>query len=335
MATKKKTGADARKKYIDDQIAAGSALTRKQLGEQYDEMQARKTASVDDVDNLRRVVQQYAPAFSYLLEPSGVFGQDVISVLAKAVRQDYTNEKLVGELRTTEYFKTTEAAARQFDAQLDSDKQAQIEAKKNDLRQKIGSLNLDEETFTSVVRNVVRRGLGDASASQLLYSAAFTAGSKPAMATPEVGRLRELAKSYNYSITADEIQSVLTGRPMTSGAIISEKDLVDKMRANIKGVLPQLSDQIDAGLTLSDIAGNYRKYAAAVLEKDENQINMFDGPFLDAFGTKETGQLSLGEWVRVLKSDPRYGYQYTENANRQATDVALTIATAFGKRTRV
>ena len=98
--------------------------------------------------------------------------------------------------------------------------------------------------------------------------------------------------------------------------------------------MPQLADQIDSGLTLEDIAGNYRRYAASVLEKDETQINMFDGPYLDAFGNRETGQLSLGEWVRTLKSDPRFGYQFTESANRQATDVALTIATAFGKRTR-
>jgi hypothetical protein len=326
-----KTVAQRRKEYIDSQVAAGSSLTRKQLGKQFDDMEMRKTADVNDVENLRRVVQQFSPAFSYLLEPGSIFGDDVAAVLAKAVREDYTSEKLVGELRTTNYFKTTEAAARQFDALLDQDKQVQIDAKKNKLRSLVGSLNLTEEQFSQVAATAARRGLDDTTATQLLYSAAFTAGTKPVMETTGVARVRQLAKSYNYDITADEIQSVLTNRPMSNGMVMSETDLVNKMRANIKGVMPQLADQIDSGLTLDDIAGNYRKYAASVLEKDPNQINMFEGPFLKAFGNKETGQLSLGEWVQTLKSDPSFGWQYTEGANQQATDIGLTLARAFGK----
>ena len=337
MAAKKDNDrAKRRKAYIDGQVAAGSSLTRKQLGQQFDDAEARKTTATTDLDDLRRKVNQYAPAFSFLLDPSGRFGLDVAETLARAVRQDFTTEKLVAELRNTEYFKTTESNAKAFDAQNEQDRLFLIEDKKRKLRSKIGTLNLDEDTFTQVATTVARRGLDDQTASQLLYAAAIGRQGAPqtAMATPEVGRIRQLAKAYNYTITADEIQSVLTNRPMANGAIMSETDLVNKMRANIKGVMPQLADQIDAGLTLEDIAGNYRRYAASVLEKDETQINMFDGPYLDAFGNRETGQLSLGEWVRTLKSDPRFGYQYTESANRSATDVALTIATAFGKRTR-
>ena len=327
----KKSTAQRRKDYIDAQIAAGSALSRKQLGKQFDEMEARKTADINDVENLLRVVQQYSPAYSYLLDPSGIFGEDVAAVLAKAVRQDYTREKLVAELRTTNYFKTTEAAARQFDALLDVDKTTQIETKKNRLRSLVGSLNLTEEQFSQVAKTAARRNLDDATATQLLYSAAFSAGTKPVMETTGVARVRQLAKAYNYDITADEIQSVLTNRPMSSGMVVSETDLINKMRANIKGVMPQLADQIDSGLTLDDIAGNYRKYAASILEKDPNQINMFQGPFLKAFGSKETGQMSLGEWVQALKSDPSFGWQYTTTANQQATDIGLTLARAFGK----
>jgi hypothetical protein len=58
---------------------------------------------------------------------------------------------------------------------------------------------------------------------------------------------------------------------------------------------------------------------------------MFQGPFLDAFGNAQTGQMSLGDWVAKLKSDPRYGYQNTKAANRDSQSLALTIAKAFGK----
>lgn len=328
------TVAKRRKAYIDSQVKTGTTKTRKQLGQEFDDMQARKGTTAENIDDLRRKVQQYAPAYGYLLEPNSSFGADVAQVLAKAVRQSYSADKLEGELLATKYYKTTEQAARNFDSLLPQDQAFQVEERKRTLRDKIGTLNLDEQTFTDVARTAIRRGLSDSAASQLAYTAAFASGvNKPQsiLQTPEVARIKSLAKSYNYDINADEIQSILTNRPMSNGVVMSETDLVNKMKANIKGVMPQLADQIDSGLSLEDIAGNYKKYAASVLEKDPNQINMFDGPYLDAFGTRETGPLSLGEWVQKLKVDPRYGWQYTNTANQQATDIGLTLARTFGK----
>jgi hypothetical protein len=127
------------------------------------------------------------------------------------------------------------------------------------------------------------------------------------------------------------LQAVLTGAPNpATAAPVSRDDLLNKMKLSAKGVLPHLSEQIDNGLSLKDIGENYKQYAAQILERDPSQINMFDGPFLDAFGNKETGQLALGDWVAKLKSDPRYGYQNTKAANRDAQSLALTIAKAFG-----
>ena len=45
-----------RKKYIDDQIAAGSTKTLAQLGREYDDMEARRTTPANDYDYLRMKV---------------------------------------------------------------------------------------------------------------------------------------------------------------------------------------------------------------------------------------------------------------------------------------
>ena len=58
---------------------------------------------------------------------------------------------------------------------------------------------------------------------------------------------------------------------------------------------------------------------------------MFEGPFLKAFGSKDTGQMSLSDWITTVKTDPTFGWQYTKQANQQSTDIALTLARAFGK----
>jgi hypothetical protein len=69
------------------------------------------------------------------------------------------------------------------------------------------------------------------------------------------------------------------------------------------------------------------------LERDENEIDMMSGPYMRAFGDPKNGQMSLSEWTRQVKSDPTFGWQYTKQANDQATDIALSLARAFGKVT--
>ena len=265
-----------RKAYIDAQIKAGSTKTRAELGREYDEQQAKKETTVANPADLRAKVDRYLPAYSFLLDPNGIFGPDVAQVLADAVAQNYDATRFEGALAATNYFKTATPEQKAF-------------AKKQ--------LPVDKAKISS-----------------------------------EATAIKQLAKSYNYAISDAELQAVLTGTPMPGGGKpISQDELLNKMKLSAKGVLPHLSDQIDAGLSLKDIGENYKQYAAQILERDPNQIDMFKGPFLDAFGNAEKGQMALGDWVAKLKSDPRYGYQNTKAANRDAQSLALTIAKAFGK----
>jgi len=265
-----------RKAYIDAQIKAGSTKTRAELGREYDEKQAKKETTVANPADLKAKVDRYLPAYSFLLDPNGIFGPDVAQVLADAVAQNYDATRFEGALAATNYFKTATPEQKAF-------------ARKQ--------LPVDKARISS-----------------------------------EATAIKQLAKSYNYAISDAELQAVLTGAPMPgTGKPVSQDELLNKMKSSAKGVLPHLSSQIDAGLSLKDISENYKQYAEQILERDPNQIDMFQGPFLDAFGNAEKGQMALGDWVAKLKSDPRYGYQNTKAANRDAQSLALTIAKAFGK----
>jgi hypothetical protein len=197
---------------------------------------------------------------------------------------------------------------------------------------------LDDATLTELARNVARNGLSGLGEQQAVYNTVFRlqqerpAQAQRALEGQQADRIRQLAKAYNYRVTDQQIQSILTGTPeATTGLVLTEDGLRERMQKAVKGAMPQLADQIDAGLTLEDIGSNYRRYAANLLEKSEDQIDMFSGPYLDAFGNKDGGQLSLGEWSQKVKSDPRFGWQFTNQANVLAGDIALTIARAFGK----
>lgn len=270
------TKPNPRKAYIDAQIKAGSTKTRVELGRDYDEQQAKKVTTVANPADLKAKVDRYLPAYSFLLDPNGIFGPDVAQVLADAVAQNYDATRFEGALAATNYFKTATPEQKAFARR---------------------QLPVDKARISS-----------------------------------EATAIKQLAKSYNYAISDAELQAVLTGTPMPgTGKPISQDELLNKMKSSAKGVLPHLSSQIDAGLSLKDISENYRQYAAQILERDPNQIDMFQGPFLDAFGNAQTGQMSLGDWVSKLKSDARFGYQNTKAANRDAQSLGLTIAKAFGK----
>jgi hypothetical protein len=154
--------------------------------------------------------------------------------------------------------------------------------------------------------------------------------SRNALEGGDADAIRIAARAYGYNVSDAEMQAALTGG-MYNGVAVTQDSILQKAQKSAKGKYFHLADQIDAGLSLEDIGGNYRRYAAALLERSEDEIDMFQGPYLEAFGTKETGQLSLTEWNQKVKSDPKFGWQYTKQANDQATDIALTLARAFGK----
>ena len=127
------------------------------------------------------------------------------------------------------------------------------------------------------------------------------------------------------------MQAALTGG-MYNGVAVTKDSILEKAQKAAKGAFGHLADQIDAGLSLDDIFSNYRNYAADALEIDPNQIDFMKDPkWLRAFGTKESGQLSLTDWTKMIKTDPSYGWQYTKQANDQAASLAVSLARVFGK----
>jgi hypothetical protein len=300
-------------------------------------------------DQLAEAVQEFFPNYSAeWLSENGVqhFGQDLIDLFRRVAAPGSTfdvtteagKERIRKEIRKTVYWQTTLTAAKNFDQLNQVDQVNTLERTKQRLASTYGDLGLDDVTLTELARNVARNGLSGLGEQQSVYNTVFRlqqerpGQARRALEGQQADSIRQLARAYNFRVTDQQIQSILTGTPeATTGLVLTEEGLRQRMQKAVKGSMPQLAEQIDAGLTLEDIGANYRRYAAALLEKSEDQINMFDGPYLDAFGNRETGQLSLGEWTQKLKSDSRFGWQFTNQANRMAGDIALTIARAFGK----
>jgi hypothetical protein len=304
------------------------------------------------VGDWQAVLQDQFPGYSKDWLASNAtthFGQDMINLMVEAAKPNgrfmgLTTDASVAAfqkaIKQTTYWQTTETAAKNFDQAIGVDRDRIINNKKLEIANSYGDVSFDDATLTQLATNAARLGLTGLGLQQAVYAGALkpgAGGSQTALAGrvlqgADADRIRKIGRAYNFKVSDDQVQSILTGVPEAgTGQVLTEEGLRQRLQRFAKGAYPQLSDQIDAGLSLEDISGNYRRYAADLLERSEDEIDMSSGPYLKAFGTKESGQLSLSDWITTVKTDPTFGWQYTKQANQQATDVALTLARAFGK----
>ena len=304
------------------------------------------------VGDWQAVLQDQFPGYSkdwLASNASTHFGQDMINLMIEAARPNgrfmgLTTDASVAAfqkaIKQTTYWQTTETAAKNFDQAIGVDRDRLINNKKLEIANSYGDVSFDDATLTQLATNAARLGLTGLGLQQAVYAGALkpgAGGAQTALASrvlegADADRIRSIGRGWNTKITDAQVQAILTGQPdPATGLVLTEDALREQLQAKWKGALPHLRDQFDAGLSLDQIGSSYRSYAAQLLETPEDQINMFEGPYLQAFDNGEGSQLSLSQWVEKVKTDPRFGWQYTKQANQQATDIGLTLARAFGK----
>jgi hypothetical protein len=304
------------------------------------------------VGDWQAVLQDQFPGYSkdwLAANASTHFGQDMINLMIEASKPNgrfmgLTTDASVAAfqkaIKQTTYWQTTETAAKNFDQAIGVDRDRLINNKKLEIANSYGDVSFDDATLTQLATNAARLGLTGLGLQQAVYAGALKPGAGGAQTAlagrvlegADADRIRSIGRAWNTKITDGQVQAILTGQPdPATGLVLTEDALREQLQKKWKGAYSHLSDQFDAGLTLDQIGSTYRSYAAQLLETPEDQINMFDGPYLQAFDNGEGSQLSLSQWVEKVKTDPRFGWQYTKQANQQATDIGLTLARAFGK----
>jgi hypothetical protein len=304
------------------------------------------------VGDWQAVLQDQFPGYSKDWLASNAtthFGQDMINLMIEASKPNgrfmgLTTDASVAAfqkaIKQTTYWQTTETAAKNFDQAIGVDRDRLINNKKLEIANSYGDVSFDDATLTQLATNAARLGLTGLGLQQAVYAGALKPGAGGAQTAlagrvlegADADRIRSIGRGWNTKITDAQVQAILTGQPdPATGLVLTEDALREQLQKKWKGALPHLRDQFDAGLSLDQIGSTYRSYAAQLLETPEDQINMFDGPYLQAFDNGEGSQLSLSQWVEKVKTDPRFGWQYTKQANQQATDIGLTLARAFGK----
>jgi len=260
------------------------------------------------------------PAYAWMLtELDKTKYADLFQLMNDAVKpgSEYTDELFQRKFIGTSWY--TELAAGQTGRALTT---------------AIGSYSWGEGQLAKFLTTATRMGYTDATLKSKAYEALFSRGADGKYVNPNA--IGEVKASSQFLAIKKIGTSFLT--PISDESVIdtlvggrSSDDLMRTSRELAKAKFPHLSSAIDAGVTLEDITYGYKRDAAQLLEVDANTIDMSAGGYSAALGSMKDPMMSTAEWASYIKGTPSFGWQFTKQANQQATDIGLTLARAFGK----
>jgi len=267
------------------------------------------------------------------------FGRDAIDLIVKAgttntyeyFSTEAAEKAFARDIELTAYGQRTNEAQQSFD--FNPQNQAVlIKAKQDEITKSYADLQLTQTQLQEVAREAARNGTTGDALRFAVYNYAYKGNQVTATESALADQIRNAGKAYGYTVSEAKLKAALTGTPYL-GRMVTQESLLQEAQAAAKGSYSHLADQIDSGLTLEDIFYNYRMFASRTLGIDPNEIDfMKDSKWADAFGTKDSGQLTLNDWTRKLKTDEKYGWQFTDEANQTATKLVADMEKAFGFR---
>lgn len=283
--------------------------------------------------SLEENVRKFYPQFAYLLDNPELFGNDVIAVIKRAVKDGWTETRFKGSIMSTQYWQNTVQEAKNFDALTPADQDTKIQDTLDEINGVMDTSALNEAELTKFARDMARRGIKGEQLKKMTYGMALTVGADAdvtadVLASNDAVKIKRVVQMYGGAISDDTIKQYLS-----DGKTPEQVQMMYREKA--KGLYPHLAPQLDADLTMDDITKDYKSMAASILEKTESEIDFTKPEFLEAIasddGKGNKRQLSLGEWQKKLKTDDRYGYSKTSRAIQDARQMAFNISKAFGK----
>lgn len=246
---------------------------------------------------------------------------------------------LIQKAMDEKYYESTEGKAR-FEEELkgtDFYQELAVSGKARVVKSLVGDLGFDSTDFSKFLVDAINYGWDNDVLKQKTYEEVFRRNPDGTLANPTaLARARKsndylnvqlIATRYFNKASDSTIESVLTGR-------ITTEDFQRQQREIAKSKYSHLAPLIDQGVTLDDLASNFKTSAARLLEIDPETIDMGSADYEVALSYGEEGKkrvMTTGEWERLLRTDSRYGWEKTENAKAEARSLASNIAQAFGR----
>lgn len=188
---------------------------------------------------------------------------------------------------------------------------------------------VSDGSLTAAARKAYDLGLSIGDAQTLNFVEAASAGIAGGTASQARTSLAEFSAAMGVSYTPDYFDAAANAIARGDATIESFQD---DMRAAAKGKYQGWAKQIDAGLTVKQIASPYMQSMASILELNPNEIGLDDQAL--KFGLNSADKdgnlvpMNLYDFEKSLRRDPRW--QYTKNARDSYSNMAMMVMQRFG-----
>lgn len=257
-------------------------------------------------------------------------------LFTNAVAGSWNATKFQAELKNTKWYKNTSARWQQTEI-LRTTRPAEYKNGLAAARQavinqaaKVGA-TLDEATLNYASSQLYRQGWAPEQLNAALSGyVKIKEGQVGGETGTSIDQLRALADangvSYNDNYYQTAAQSIVKGTKTL-------QDYVNDVRVQAASAYPVYAEQIKAGQNVKDIASPYIQRMGALLEINDQDINLNDSTIREAISgiNPETGKAqakSLWQFENDLRKDPRWAK--TANAREQTSKVANGILQKWG-----
>jgi hypothetical protein len=268
------------------------------------------------------------PAKAWLLDLDRTKYPQLFQLLNTAISQEWYKSpegltRFTASLDATDFYK-----------EISNSKQLKV------IQSLVGTLGFEGSDFTKFVSDSINFKYEGDILKQKVYSEVFKKDDAGNYINPTA--LERTKKSADYISTQNiakaffninpadsDIEKVLTGQMLAADYERQQREF-----AKSPGRYGHLSNLLDQGMTMESIASAYKTTASRLLELNPNAIDMSTGAFEQAVTFGEDGKKRLmtnGEWEKLLRTDPQYGWEKTNNAKEEARSLSANIAQAFGR----
>lgn len=274
---------------------------------------------------------------------------DLVQQAIAAYKQDgegWTDQRFMDEYEKTQFAQDRQKAEEEFDLGMagpNADSyQKRVDDEAATIRQTATRLGipLTEAEIQDQARKTVRSALpqqardtffSERYMSLTSQSQASQIAGKPLMGTASVIQDQLATAAYNYGLTLDnQILQQKTGEALGQGERWQEwvQGQEDFFREQAKLMYPGASELLDR-YSLRQIAEPYLNEAANVLGLSIESMDLADTKWT-GFLSGPNGVMSKDEWLRVVKTDPKYGWDKTTKARQEYAEIGDELLSAFG-----
>ena len=281
----------------------------------------------------KNVEAQYGYLAAYLHNP------EIGPILREAAAQGWSENRLLSALEKTSWWKTTSQTAREMGA-LKSTDPATYRQQWGQMRNQVGTLatsmglHVDGDRLNQIATTALYSGwspmqIQQAVGAEFHYNpnAKYTG-----TAGKTIQQFKQMAGEYltpldNHTL-AQWTRQALEGK-------VNPDDFTGYLAKQAQTLFPWMAKAIDKGISPTQYLQPYQQAAAQTLELDPGKIDFTSAKWRNLFETVDpkTGDRSergLANAMTLMRTDPRYGYDWTQGAKQEAAGLAQQIAQSFG-----